>query len=55
MKKFVIRLGRDEKGVTLVEYAIALAVAIGIGTAAMSTLTTNSKDKITDAATAVGP
>ncbi|WP_204115203.1 Flp family type IVb pilin [Shimia biformata] len=33
-----LRLRRDEKGVTLVEYGIAIALAVGLGTAALTTL-----------------
>ncbi len=34
------RFRRDEKGVTLVEYGIAIALAVGLGTAALTTLGT---------------
>lgn len=33
-----LRLRRDEEGVTLVEYGIAIALAVGLGTAALTTL-----------------
>ena len=42
MKKFlvknILRLRKDEEGVTLVEYGIALAIALGVGTGVYSTL-----------------
>ena len=38
VKKNVLRLRGDEKGVTLVEYGIALALAVTLGTAALTTL-----------------
>ena len=37
MKLFKL-LRKDEKGVTLVEYGIAIALAVGLGTAALTTL-----------------
>ncbi len=44
------RFRRDEKGVTLVEYGIALALAVGLGTAALGSL----GDEVGDAMTAAG-
>jgi Flp pilus assembly pilin Flp len=42
MRTFILntlrRIKVDEKGVTLVEYGIALALAVGVGTAALSGL-----------------
>ena len=41
MRKFIPtlrRFGRDERGVTLVEYGIAIALAVTLGTAALTTL-----------------
>lgn len=44
MKTFMIktftRLNKDEKGVTLVEYAIALTLAVAVGATALTTLGT---------------
>ena len=36
--KTLIRLRHDDEGVTLVEYGIAIALAVGLGTAALTTL-----------------
>lgn len=44
------RLRRDEKGVTLVEYGIAIALAVALGTAALGALGT----QISDAMVAAG-
>jgi pilus assembly protein Flp/PilA len=38
LKKTFARLMKDEKGVTLVEYGIALTLAVFIGTAALTDL-----------------
>jgi Flp pilus assembly pilin Flp len=38
LKKTFARLMKDEKGVTLVEYGIALTLAVGVGTLALTTL-----------------
>lgn len=38
MTKFINKFRRDEKGVTLVEYGIALILAILVGGAALSAL-----------------
>jgi pilus assembly protein Flp/PilA len=38
LKKTFARLMKDEKGVTLVEYAIALTLAVAVGTGALLTL-----------------
>lgn len=50
LKKTLARLRKDEKGVTLVEYGIALLVAVGVGTLAMGALSTAVETKV-DAAT----
>ena len=53
MKHLLKALGAlrsDEKGVTLVEYGIAIALAVGLGTAALGTL----GDEIGDAMGAAG-
>lgn len=47
----LIRLRHDDEGVTLVEYGIALALAVTIGVAALSLL----GGEITGAMTAAGP
>lgn len=38
VKKMLSKLRRDERGVTLVEYGIALALGVTLGTAALTTL-----------------
>ena len=43
------RFSRDEKGVTLVEYGIALILAIAVGTTALSTLGDAVSDKMDEA------
>jgi len=53
MKKFFLnnirRLRNDEEGVTLVEYGIALVLAVSVGTLALSTLATDVKAEMGDA------
>ena len=48
------RFSRDEKGVTLVEYGIALILAVAVGTTALSTLGTAVGDKMGAAETCLG-
>ncbi|MBY6139532.1 hypothetical protein KUV26_08820 [Leisingera daeponensis] len=38
LKTMLSKLRRDERGVTLVEYGIAIALAVGVGTAALTAL-----------------
>lgn len=38
LKNTFARFAKDEKGVTLVEYGIALILAVTVGTAALTTL-----------------
>jgi pilus assembly protein Flp/PilA len=38
LRKFFLRLRDDERGVTLVEYGIALTLAVIVGTGALLTL-----------------
>jgi pilus assembly protein Flp/PilA len=38
--KTIKRFSKDEKGVTLVEYGIALILAVGLGAAALTELST---------------
>ena len=52
MKNLMIRFARDEKGVTLVEYGIALILAIVVGGAALTALG-NGVDAQMDEATAL--
>ncbi|MCT2538604.1 Flp family type IVb pilin [Sedimentimonas flavescens] len=49
VKNLIARFRNDEEGVTLVEYAIALVLAVGVGTAALSTLSDAVGDKMTAA------
>lgn len=48
MKKLRSFRSNDE-GVTLVEYGIALILAVGVGTVALTNLSTAVGDKMTDA------
>ncbi|PWE49848.1 Flp family type IVb pilin [Thioclava sp. NG1] len=48
------RLKNDEEGVTVVEYGIALAIAVGIGSAIYTTLGTGVYKKMAGAATIMG-
>ncbi|WP_205909976.1 Flp family type IVb pilin [Tabrizicola caldifontis] len=54
LKKTFARLIKDEKGVTLVEYGIALLVAVGVGTAVMGALSTSVQTKVNQATSALG-
>ncbi|KUJ85181.1 hypothetical protein AVO45_16880 [Ruegeria marisrubri] len=47
------KLKRDERGATLVEYAIALLVAIGVGGFVVTNLSTNTQDNFCSADDAV--
>lgn len=38
VRKSMLRLRRDERGVTLVEYGIAIALAVSLGTVALTNL-----------------
>ncbi|KIC08757.1 hypothetical protein RA19_17880 [Leisingera sp. ANG-M1] len=49
LKMMLSRLRRDERGVTLVEYGIAIALAVTLGTAALNGLATNVGDAMTAA------
>lgn len=51
LKKTFARLMKDEKGVTLVEYGIALTLAVALGTAALGTLAGNVGGVMDDAST----
>ena len=50
MKSFIMRLIGNEQGLTLPEYGIGLALAVGVGTVALGGLSTD----ITDAMTGTG-
>lgn len=49
MTKTFSRLKKDEKGVTLVEYAIALTLAVTVGTGALLTLGGSVDGQMTEA------
>ena len=51
MKNLMIRFARDEKGVTLVEYGIALILALVIGVGALTTLSGQIGTNMGDATT----
>lgn len=51
MTKTFARLVKDEKGVTLVEYAIALTLAVSVGAGALLTLGTDVDTEIAGAST----
>lgn len=48
-----IRLRRDEKGVTLVEYGIALVLAVSVGSGALTTLADGVSDEMGQGTTAL--
>ena len=54
LKKTFARLMKDEKGVTLVEYGIALTLAVALGTAALGTLAGNVGGVMDDASACLG-
>lgn len=49
LKKSFARLMRDEKGVTLVEYAIALTLAVVVGAGALTVLGGDVDAEMTEA------
>lgn len=51
LKNTFARFAKDEKGVTLVEYGIALTLAVAVGTGALSLLATGVEGKMTAATT----
>ena len=58
MRKFIPtlrRFGRDERGVTLVEYGIAIALAVVLGTGALATLGGNIGTAMTRAGGCMPP
>ncbi|MBF9028944.1 Flp family type IVb pilin [Rhodobacterales bacterium HKCCE3408] len=52
MRKFFILLRKDQRGATLVEYGIALFVAITVGGTLLTTLATTTSTNVEDANTA---
>lgn len=51
LKKTFARLMKDEKGVTLVEYGIALTLAVTVGTGALAILGGDVDDEMGSAST----
>ncbi|MCV2878010.1 hypothetical protein OE699_04020 [Sedimentimonas flavescens] len=49
VKNLVARFRKDEEGATLVEYAIALLVAVGVGTVVVQNLSPSVSAKFTAA------
>lgn len=54
MKQFIVSFLKDEKGLTMVEYAIAGALVAAGSVVAFTTLGTNVLARITELATDVG-
>ena len=54
LKNTVARLRKDEDGVTLVEYGIALVLAIAVGTLLLSTLADGVEENLALACDALG-
>jgi Flp pilus assembly pilin Flp len=54
LKKAFARLIKDEKGVTLVEYGIALTLAVALGVGALSTLSEDVGNVMSDASACLG-
>lgn len=52
-KKAVANFRRSESGATLVEYGIALTIAIGVGATAFGTLSSNTSASVDAAANAL--
>ncbi len=55
MMNMLSRFKRDEDGATLVEYGIALTIAIGVGVTALTTLSTDVSGQFTSASAAINP
>lgn len=54
LKKTFARFAKDEEGVTLVEYGIALTLAVALGTTALSTLSDDVGGVMGDASACLG-
>lgn len=54
LKKTFARLLKDEKGVTLVEYGIALTLAVALGTGALTFLADGVEGKMDEATSVLG-
>ena len=55
LKKAFARLMKDEQGVTLVEYGIALTLAVTVGLGALSTLGDDVDSKMGEASDILAP
>lgn len=55
LKTVFARLAKDEKGVTLVEYGIALTLAVALGAGALGLLAGDVGLKMGEASTALAP
>ena len=53
VKKLITRFSRDDLGVTLVEYGIALSLALLVGTVSLTLLGDEIEDSISAASTAM--
>lgn len=55
LKKAFARLLKDEQGVTLVEYGIALTLAVAVGVGALTTLGTDVNAEMGEASAVMNP
>lgn len=55
LRRTTVRFGKDEKGVTLVEYGIALFLAVSVGAAGLMGLGGKVEDKINAACDTLDP
>ena len=55
VKNLVSRFRRDEEGVTLVEYGIALTLAVGVGGFLLTTLAADVSAKMGEASVVLAP
>ena len=53
LKKLTVKFARDERGVTLVEYGIAIALAVFLGAGALTALAGSIGDNMDAAGTAM--
>ncbi|SDL42202.1 Flp family type IVb pilin [Aliiruegeria lutimaris] len=59
MKVFLLKtfkfFAKDERGVTLVEYGLALTMAVGVGAGVLGVLATDLDNKMGEASTELAP
>lgn len=55
LKNLVARFARDERGATLVEYGVAVVLAVIVGTGGLITLSSQINSNMADADTAMAP